>query len=120
MRDVANNFIRPVDADRKVAVPKKETPTSVQASGVSGEQLSCLPITGFCPILPSIGSATEEVDASASMADQIARLTQAGHDVIKGSFRDSIVCKFGWTRYCANYIELSAFTLQMGGESCMT
>lgn len=114
MHDAADSFSRPVDADRKVAAPKKETPTSVQASGVSGEQLSFLPSAGFCPILASSGSATGEVDVSASMADQLARLTQAGHDAITGSIGDYILCKFGWKHYCANFIELSAFTLQMG------
>ena len=37
--------------------PKDETPTSDQASGVSGEQLSFLPTPVFCPILPPPHSA---------------------------------------------------------------
>jgi len=39
--------------------PKNETPTSDQATGVSGEQLSFLPAPVFCPILPPVGSAAE-------------------------------------------------------------
>lgn len=37
--------------------PNDETPTSDQASGVSGEQLSFLPNPVFCPILPPAHSA---------------------------------------------------------------
>ena len=44
---------------RKDNAPKDETPTSDQASGVSGEQLSFLPTPAFCPILPKHGSAAE-------------------------------------------------------------
>ena len=40
-----------------MAAPKDETPTSDQASGVSGEQLSFLPTPAFCPILPPPHSA---------------------------------------------------------------
>jgi hypothetical protein len=42
-----------------MAARKDETPTSDQASGVSGEQLSFLPTPAFCPILPPLGSAAE-------------------------------------------------------------
>lgn len=114
MRDATYSFSRPVDADREMADPKKETPTSVQASGVSGEQLSCLPTSRFCLIFPSSGSATGEVADSACIADQIARLTQAGHDVIKGRIGDNMVCEFSWTPYCVNFLELAAFAVQMG------
>lgn len=114
MRDAIDCFSRPVDTDRKMAFPKKETPTSVQASGVSGEQLSCLPTVGFCLIWPSSGSATGVRAVSVSMADQITRLTQSGHDLIKGRVGDYMVCKFGWTRYCANFLELATFAVQMG------
>lgn len=41
----------------KNEAPKDETPTSDQASGVSGEQLSFLPTPVFCPILPPANSA---------------------------------------------------------------
>jgi len=52
--------------------PKDETPTSDQASGVSGEQLSFLPTPAFCPILPPRGSAAEQ-----TLTDLLARdLTQ--------------------------------------------
>ena len=37
----------------KVKPPKGETPTSDQASGVSGEQLSFLPPPPFCPSWPT-------------------------------------------------------------------
>ena len=42
---------------KKNSNPKDETPTSDQASGVSGEQLSFLPTPTFCPILPPANSA---------------------------------------------------------------
>ena len=38
---------------RKDTAPKDETPTSDQATGVSGEQLSFLPPPPFCPIWPT-------------------------------------------------------------------
>jgi hypothetical protein len=44
---------------KKISTPKDETPTSDQASGVSGEQLSFLPTPAFCPILPPVNSAAE-------------------------------------------------------------
>lgn len=40
----------------KDEAPEDETPTSDQASGVSGEQLSFLPTPVFCPILPPANS----------------------------------------------------------------
>ena len=56
----------------KVKPPKGETPTSDQATGVSGEQLSFLPTPAFCPILPPRGSAAEQ-----ALNDLLARdLTQ--------------------------------------------
>lgn len=44
----------------QVNTHKSETPTSDQASGVSGDQLSFLPPPQFCPILPPKGSAAEQ------------------------------------------------------------
>ena len=38
---------------KKISTPKDETPTSDQATGVSGEQLSFLPPPPFCPIWPT-------------------------------------------------------------------
>jgi hypothetical protein len=50
----------------------KKTPTSDQASGVYGEQLSFLPTPAFCPILPPPNSA-----AAVALCDLLARdLTQ--------------------------------------------
>ena len=48
--------------------PKDETPSSVQASGVSGEQLSFLPTPAFCPILPPLHSS-----AAQALADLLER-----------------------------------------------
>ena len=57
---------------KKNSNPKDETPTSDQASGVSGEQLSFLATPAFCPILPPNGSAAEQ-----ALNDLLARdLTQ--------------------------------------------
>jgi hypothetical protein len=51
---------------------------------------------------------------SKAIANQIARLALAGHHVIKGTAGDYTVCKYGLTRYCANFAELAAFTRQLG------
>ena len=51
---------------------------------------------------------------SKAIANQIARLALAGHHVIKGDRGDYTVCKYGLTRYCANFAELAAFALKLG------
>ena len=51
---------------------------------------------------------------SKAIANQIARLALAGHHVIKGDRGDFTVCKYGLTRYCANFAELAAFARQLG------
>ena len=48
------------------------------------------------------------------IANQIARLALAGHHVHKGGEDDFIVCKYGLTRYCADFAELEAFARQLG------
>lgn len=53
-------------------------------------------------------------DNSKAIANQIARLALAGHHVIKGDRGDFTVCKYGLTRYCANFAELAAFARQLG------
>jgi len=45
---------------------------------------------------------------------QIAVLTLAGHTVHKGGDGDFIVCKYGLTRYCADFAELQAFAVKLG------
>jgi len=47
-------------------------------------------------------------------ANQIARLALAGHIVHKGIHGDFTVCKYGLTRYCADYAALVAFARQLG------
>jgi hypothetical protein len=49
-----------------------------------------------------------------AIATQIARLALAGHTVHKGIHGDFTVCKYGLTRYCANFAELAAFPRQLG------
>jgi len=51
---------------------------------------------------------------SKAIANQVARLALAGHHVIKGDSGDYTVCKYGLTRYCANFAELTAFARQLG------
>ena len=58
-------------------------------------------------------AATGQVPDSKSIATQIARLALAGHHVIKGDLGDYTVCKYGSTRYCANFAELAAFARQL-------
>jgi hypothetical protein len=53
-------------------------------------------------------------DDSKAIANQIARLALAGHNVIKGERGDYTVCKYGLTRHCANFAELAAFALKLG------
>jgi hypothetical protein len=51
---------------------------------------------------------------SKAIANQIALLALAGHHVIKGERGDFTVCKYGLTRYCADFAELQAFARQLG------
>ncbi len=53
-------------------------------------------------------------DFTAASANQIARLTLAGHVVHKGTAGDFTVCKFGLTRYCADHAALAAFAKKVG------
>ena len=57
---------------------------------------------------------TTTTDNSKTIANQIARLALAGHHVIKGDSGDYTVCKYGLTRYCANFAELAAFAQKVG------
>lgn len=59
-------------------------------------------------------AALTTTDDSKAVANQIARLALAGHHVIKGNNGDYTVCKYGLTRYCANFAELQAFALKLG------
>lgn len=59
-------------------------------------------------------AALTTTDDSKAVANQIARLALAGHHVIKGNTGDYTVCKYGLTRYCANFAELQAFALKLG------
>lgn len=44
----------------------------------------------------------------------IARLALAGHVVHKGRCDDYTVCKYGYTHYCQDLIELHAFAVRLG------
>jgi len=57
---------------------------------------------------------TTTTDNSKAIANQIARLALAGHHVIKGDSGGYTVCKYGLTRYCANFAELAAFAQKVG------
>jgi hypothetical protein len=58
--------------------------------------------------------AIQQAPDTKSIATQIARLALAGHYVIKGDRGDYTVCKYGMTRYCADFAELAAFARQLG------
>ena len=58
--------------------------------------------------------AIQQAHDGKAIATQIARLALAGHHVIKGSEDDFTVCKYGMTRYCADFAELQAFALKLG------
>jgi len=47
-------------------------------------------------------------------ATVIAKLALAGHVVHKGNQGDFTVCKFGLTRYCADFTALVAFAKKVG------
>jgi hypothetical protein len=49
-----------------------------------------------------------------AIANQIARLALAGHHVIKGDRGDYTCCKYGLSRYCADFAELQAFAAKLG------
>jgi len=57
---------------------------------------------------------TPTTDDSKAIANQIARLALAGHHVIKSDSSDYTACKYGQTRFCANFAELAAFARQLG------
>jgi hypothetical protein len=58
--------------------------------------------------------AIQQAHDTKAIATQLARLALAGHHVIKGERGDYTVCKYGMTRYCANFAELQAFALKLG------
>lgn len=45
---------------------------------------------------------------------QIAKLALAGHAVHKGQSGDYLVCKYGMSRYCQDFLELQAFARKLG------
>jgi len=49
-----------------------------------------------------------------AIATAIASLALAGHHVIKGTHGDFTVCKYGMTRYCADFAALVAFARKVG------
>jgi hypothetical protein len=51
---------------------------------------------------------------SKAIANQIALLALAGHHVIKGGAGDYTVCKYGLSRYCADFAEIQAFAVKLG------
>jgi len=57
---------------------------------------------------------TQSTDNNNAIANQIARLALAGHIVIRGDRNDFTVCKYGLTRYCADFAELAAFAKKLG------
>lgn len=49
-----------------------------------------------------------------SEATLIAKFALRGHAVHKGSNHDFNVCRWGMSRYCADFAELQAFAVQLG------
>jgi len=115
--------------------PKKETPTSDQASGVSGEQLSFLPAPVFCPILPPSGSAAEQAlnDLLAHDVTQIDWLNERKGWRLAAAVKvlgylgwepQSIMVQHAdWPRPIARYslppkAKQAAYTMRRGGEPC--
>ena len=58
--------------------------------------------------------AINQAHGGKAITNQIARLALAGHVVIHGDCNDFTVCKYGLTRYCANFTELAAFAQKLG------
>jgi hypothetical protein len=52
--------------------------------------------------------------SSKDLANQIAVLALAGHVVIRGDCGDFTVCKYGLSRYCADFAELQDFARRLG------
>lgn len=119
-------------AARKDKAPKDETPTSDQASGVSGEQLSFLPTPAFCPILPPRGSAAEQAlnDLLARDLTQIDWLESGNGWRLAAAVKEldylgwepvsiRVKCN-GWGRKIARYslhakAKQAAYTMRQGG-----
>ena len=120
----------------KRKAPKGETPTSDQASGVSGEQLSFLPTPLFCPILPKHGSAAETalhdlLDRDLTQIDWLLsgkgwRLAAAVKELDYLGWQpvSIMVQAQGWRNKIARYslpekAKRAAYTMrQQGGSSC--
>ena len=51
-----------------------------------------------------------------AVADQVARLTRAGHVVHQSGLGDFLVTKYGLSRYCAGFDELKAFAQKVGAN----
>jgi len=85
-------------------MPGQVTPTSDKGI-VAGQ--------GNNPQKDSNNSADFTASAN-QIANQIAKMALAGHHVIKGDSGDYTVCKYGLTRYCADYAALVAFAQKVG------
>ena len=58
--------------------------------------------------------AIDQAHDGKAIAHQIAWLALAGNHVIKGDNGDFTVCKYGMTRYCADFAELQVFAVKLG------
>jgi hypothetical protein len=61
-----------------------------------------------------IDGAIQQAGDGKAIANQIARLSLAGHVVHKGQSGDYLVSKYGMTRYCQDFTELVAFAQKLG------
>ena len=70
-------------------------------------------VQGAFQITNTVNFPTAE-QKSKAIANQIAVLALAKHHVFKGDMGDFTVCKYGMTRYCADFAELQAFARKLG------
>lgn len=76
------------------------------------------------PAATGFNATNQRTDTCESTPDQkelatiIARLAIAGHSVHKGRERDYIVCKWGMSRWCADFAALQEFARVLGVKSC--
>lgn len=114
--------------------PKGETPTSRQASGVSGEQNELFDLPAFCPILPPRNSAAEQAlnDLLARDLTQIDWLESGNGWRLAAAVKElgylgwepksiRVKCN-GWSRKIARYslpakAKQAAYAMRQGGAS---
>jgi len=86
--------------------PIEKAPRAVNSEGLHINNTNSADFASHGPI--------QQAHDGKAVATAIASLALAGHHVIKGTHGDFTVCRFGLTRYCADFAALVAFARQVG------